>query len=201
MFSLPFWPNSGMYSAIGFRSRTLPCSTRIITLVAVAIGLVSDAMSNSVSTVIGSSDGSTPSIAVGLQEPDAAGAADGDDAAGEALGFDLGLDQGVDAIELLLVQAQRCGGDDAALRHGWRRGNDQAQDAGANQQAAGISSLRSDFLWNSTSVLNARRVASGVLSGASPRRRSPPSQSSRTTATRFSGRSGPVLRRERRRTR
>ena len=56
--AFPLAANSGMKSATLSCSRNWPRSTRIITLVAVAIGLVSDAMSNSVSVVIGTAAGS-----------------------------------------------------------------------------------------------------------------------------------------------
>ena len=52
-------PSSGTYFAAGAFRSIFPRSTRIITLVAVASGLVSDARSNTVSTVIGVTVGST----------------------------------------------------------------------------------------------------------------------------------------------
>ena len=57
---LPWLSNSGRSFASGSSSRSLPCSTRIMTDVAVATGLVSEARSKTVSRVIGSSAGSTP---------------------------------------------------------------------------------------------------------------------------------------------
>ena len=51
--------NSGTYSTTGARNRTCPRSTNSMMLVAVATGLVSDAMSNTVSRVIFSGEGSS----------------------------------------------------------------------------------------------------------------------------------------------
>ncbi len=52
--SRPWLPNPGTWSATRSRSRSRPSSTSIMTLVVVATTLVSDARSNTVSTVIGS---------------------------------------------------------------------------------------------------------------------------------------------------
>ena len=59
MAPLPWLSNSGSTRASRSVSRSFPSSIRIMTEVAVATGLVSDAMSKTVSRVIGSDAGPT----------------------------------------------------------------------------------------------------------------------------------------------
>ena len=110
-------------------SLSWPRSTRIITLVAVATGLVIEAMSNTVSVVIGSFARLELLVAVGLEQHDLAAAADADHAAGHAFfGEPLG-DDGVDPLEMLGVHARRR----LARRGGGRQ---QGNDATARQKTS-----------------------------------------------------------------
>ena len=111
MSCFPLWANSGRYSATGSLMRNLPCSQSCMIAVVVATTLVSEAQSNTVSSVIASRRGTIARLAVCFAIHDLPFMANNDDRTRNLLLCDGIVDDGIENAEAGIKRSLgECGG-------------------------------------------------------------------------------------------